>query len=72
LLDMIAPFLKKGAKAFLPKGQDLDIELTKATKRWNIEVESVPSKTSRTGRILIVHALTRRTPSLPSPTCGGR
>jgi 16S rRNA (guanine527-N7)-methyltransferase len=70
LLDMIAPFLKKGAKAFLPKGQDLDIELTKATKRWNIEVESVPSKTSRTGRILIVHALTRRTPSLPSPTCG--
>jgi 16S rRNA (guanine527-N7)-methyltransferase len=72
LLDMIAPFLKRGAKAFLPKGQDLDIELTKATKHWNIEVESVPSKTSRTGRILIVHALTRRTPTLPSGTCGRR
>jgi 16S rRNA (guanine527-N7)-methyltransferase len=70
LLNMIAPFLKKGAKAFLPKGQDLDIELTKATKHWNIEVESVPSKTSRTGRILIVHALTRRTPTQPSPTWG--
>jgi 16S rRNA (guanine527-N7)-methyltransferase len=70
LLDIIAPFLKRGAKAFLPKGQDLDIELTKATKRWNIEAESVPSKTSKTGRILIVHALTRRAPTPPSPACG--
>src|SRR5258707_5946070 len=71
LLEMIAPFLKKGAKAFLLKGQDLDIELTKATKRWSIEAESVPSKTSKAGRILIVHALSRRTPTLPSPACGG-
>jgi 16S rRNA (guanine527-N7)-methyltransferase len=70
LLEMIAPFLKKGAKAFLPKGQDLDIELTKATKHWNIEVESAPSKTSGTGRILIVHALTRRTPSDPPRLMG--
>jgi 16S rRNA (guanine527-N7)-methyltransferase len=62
LLEIIAPFLKKGAKAFLPKGQDLDIELTKATKRWNIDAETVPSKTSKAGRILIVHALSRRTP----------
>ena len=60
LLEMIAPFLKKGAKALLPKGQDLDIELTRATKRWNIEATSVPSKTSRAGRILIVHALSKR------------
>jgi 16S rRNA (guanine527-N7)-methyltransferase len=69
LLEMIAPFLKKGAKAFLLKGQDLDIELTKATKHWNIEAESAPSKTSKTGRILIVHGLTRRT--LPSPAIRG-
>jgi 16S rRNA (guanine527-N7)-methyltransferase len=62
LLEIIAPFLKKGAKAFLPKGQDLDIELTKATKRWNIDAATVPSKTSKAGRILIVHALSRRTP----------
>jgi 16S rRNA (guanine527-N7)-methyltransferase len=71
LLEMIAPFLKKGAKALLPKGQDLDIELTRATKRWNIDAESVPSKTSRAGRILIVHALSKRTPTLPSPARGG-
>jgi 16S rRNA (guanine527-N7)-methyltransferase len=67
LFEMIAPFLKKGAKAFLLKGQDLDIELTEATKHWNIGSESVPSRTSKTGRILIVHALSKRTPTLPSP-----
>jgi len=71
LLEMIAPFLKKGAKALLPKGQDLDIELTEATKRWNIEAESVPSKTSSAGRILIVHAVSKRSPTLPSPASGG-
>jgi 16S rRNA (guanine527-N7)-methyltransferase len=62
LFTMIAPFLKKGAKAFLLKGQDLDIELTQATKHWNIEAEQVPSKTSRSGRVLIVHTLSERTP----------
>jgi 16S rRNA (guanine527-N7)-methyltransferase len=70
LLEMVAPFLKKGAKAFLLKGQDLDIELTKATKHWNIDAESVPSKTSKSGRILIVHALTRRTPHPTLPASG--
>ena len=71
LFELIAPFLKKGAKALLLKGQDLDIELTKATKHWNIEADSVPSKTSKTGRILIVHALSKRTPAPPSPASGG-
>jgi 16S rRNA (guanine527-N7)-methyltransferase len=70
LVEMIAPFLKKGAKALLPKGQDLDIELTEATKHWNIEAESAPSKTSSAGQILIVHALSKRTP-LPSLACRG-
>jgi 16S rRNA (guanine527-N7)-methyltransferase len=70
LLEMIAPFLKKGAKAFLPKGQDLDIELTRATKHWNIEAETVPSKTNKAGRIFIVHALSRRTPT-PFLASGG-
>jgi 16S rRNA (guanine527-N7)-methyltransferase len=60
LFEMISPFVKRGAKALLLKGQDLDGELTKATKNWNIEAESVSSRTSETGRILIVHALSRR------------
>jgi 16S rRNA (guanine527-N7)-methyltransferase len=66
LCEMIAPWLKKGAKALLPKGQDLERELTEATKNWNIEATSVPSKTSKAGRILIVHALSKRLPTLPS------
>jgi len=70
LFGMIAPFLKKGAKALLLKGQDLDMELTEATKHWNIEAESVPSKTSETGRILIVHTLSKRAPTVPSSATG--
>ena len=59
LLDLVEPFLKKGAKALLLKGQDLDHELTEATKHWHIEAESVQSQTSQTGRILVVHALSK-------------
>jgi 16S rRNA (guanine527-N7)-methyltransferase len=70
LLEMIAPFLKKGAKDFLLKGQDLDMELTKATKHWNIAAESVPSKTSKAGRILVVHTLSKRAPALSRPEEG--
>jgi 16S rRNA (guanine527-N7)-methyltransferase len=66
LFEMIAPFVKKGAKALLPKGQDLGRELTAATKNWNIEATSVPSKTSKAGRILIVHALSKRPAALPT------
>jgi 16S rRNA (guanine527-N7)-methyltransferase len=71
LFEMIAPFLKKGAKALLPKGQDLGRELTAATKNWNIKATSVPSKTSKTGRILIVHTLSKRPPALPTNRRGG-
>ncbi len=57
LLEMAAPFVKRGAKALFLKGQDLDRELTESTKRWHIEAQSVPSRTSKAGRILIVHTL---------------
>jgi len=71
LLEMVAPFLKKGAKALLLKGQDLDIELTSATRNWTVQAESVPSKTSKGGRILVVHALSKRTSTLSSAASGG-
>jgi 16S rRNA (guanine527-N7)-methyltransferase len=60
LCALIAPILKKGAQALLPKGQDLATELTEATKYWNIQAEIVPSKTSPRGRILIVRGLSKR------------
>lgn len=66
LIEMIAPFVERGAKALLPKGQDLDTELTEATKIWNIEADIVPSKTSETGRILILHGLARHPRNLPA------
>jgi 16S rRNA (guanine527-N7)-methyltransferase len=60
LCALIAPILKKGAQALLPKGQDLATELTEATKYWNIQAEIIPSKTSPRGRILIVRGLSKR------------
>jgi 16S rRNA (guanine527-N7)-methyltransferase len=57
LLEMAAPFIKRGAKAIFLKGQDLDRELTESTKHWHIDAQSVPSRTSKAGRILIVHTL---------------
>jgi|SRR5262249_804677 len=60
LLALIAPLLKKGAKALLLKGRDLDLELTEATKYWNIDAYQVPSKTDESGRILVVRTLSER------------
>jgi 16S rRNA (guanine527-N7)-methyltransferase len=74
LLELIAPFVKKGAKALLLKGQDLDHELTESTKHWHIEAETVHSRTSKTGRILVVHTLSRHALSTPfnlSPASSG-
>jgi len=60
LLALVAPFIEKGAQALLMKGQDVDIELTAATKYWNVVADIVPSKTSPSGRILAVRGLERR------------
>ena len=60
LFTLLEPFLKKGAQALLPKGQDVDAELTEATKYWKFTGELVPSKTSAAGRILIVRRFARR------------
>jgi 16S rRNA (guanine527-N7)-methyltransferase len=56
----VAPLLKSGAKALLPKGQDVEAELTEAAKCWNIEADMVVSRTNSAGRIVVVRALRRR------------
>lgn len=61
LLGYVAPLVEKGAQALLPKGQDVDAELTQASKCWNIEATLVPSRTDPRGRIVIVRRLERRT-----------
>jgi 16S rRNA (guanine527-N7)-methyltransferase len=59
LLEYVEPLVKKGAKALLMKGQDVESELTEAAKYWKIGADIVPSKTDPSGRILVVSDLTR-------------
>ncbi|MBI3436414.1 MAG: 16S rRNA (guanine(527)-N(7))-methyltransferase RsmG [Proteobacteria bacterium] len=59
LLALLAPLMEKGAKALLPKGQDVAVELTKASKCWNIEMSLVASKTSEAARIAVVTSAQR-------------
>jgi 16S rRNA (guanine527-N7)-methyltransferase len=59
LCDYAFPFIARGGIGLLLKGQDVEAELTEATKYWNIEAEQVPSKTGD-GAILIVRRLERR------------
>jgi len=54
LLDYAAPFLENGAIGYFHKGQDVDAELTDATKSWKMQVESHPSMTDSHGVILVV------------------
>ncbi len=60
LLTLSFPLLAAGAQGLFPKGQDIDAELTQASKYWNINHTLVPSRTDRQGRIVIVRALERR------------
>jgi 16S rRNA (guanine527-N7)-methyltransferase len=60
LAGLVAPLLKKGAVGLLLKGQDVEAELTEATKHWKINFDMVPSKTDRAGRILVVRTLEPR------------
>ncbi len=59
LLGYAEPLLKKGVQGLFPKGQDVEAELTDASKCWKIEAVLVPSKTSQDGRIVVVRAAER-------------
>ena len=60
LLAKAYPLLKRGAQALLLKGQDVEGELTRASKYWTIDAELVPSRTSPEGRIVVVRGLQPR------------
>ncbi len=64
LVELAAPMVKRGAKALFLKGQDVEAELTQATKYWNIEAAILPSRTNRGGRIIEIRALERRNEGL--------
>ncbi len=60
LLDQSFALLNGGAQGIFPKGQDVEAELTEASKYWNMDATLVPSRTDSKGRIVIVRALQRR------------
>ena len=60
LLKLAQPLLKTGAQGLFPKGQDVEGELTRASKYWNIDAQLVPSQTSPQARIVVVRGLKRR------------
>ncbi len=64
LVELAAPMVKRGAKALLLKGQDVEAEVTETTKCWNIEAVILPSRTDSTGRIIEIRALERRNDKL--------
>lgn len=59
LLGYVYPLLTKRGCALLAKGQDVEAELTQASKSWKITADLVPSKTSPEGRIVVVRGLER-------------
>ncbi|HMK78625.1 MAG TPA: 16S rRNA (guanine(527)-N(7))-methyltransferase RsmG [Xanthobacteraceae bacterium] len=59
LLRLANPLLKTGALGLFPKGQDVEAELTLASKSWKIKAELVPSNTDPHGRVVLVRHVAR-------------
>jgi 16S rRNA (guanine527-N7)-methyltransferase len=60
LIGWAAPLIEQGAKALFLKGQDVEFELTEATKYWNIEPRLHPSLTGGHGWIVELDRIERR------------
>jgi 16S rRNA (guanine527-N7)-methyltransferase len=63
LVGFAEPLVRRGAKALFLKGQDVDTELTEATKYWNITPHLHPSHTGGQGWIVELDRIERRTAS---------
>jgi len=60
LIGLAEPLVRKGAKALFLKGQDVEAELTEATKYWNIEPILHSSLTGGQGWIVELDQVERR------------
>jgi 16S rRNA (guanine527-N7)-methyltransferase len=60
LLDECFMLVHQGAVGLFPKGQDVAVELTEASKYWKMVYDLVPSRTDTEARIVVVRALARR------------
>jgi 16S rRNA (guanine527-N7)-methyltransferase len=63
LIGFAEPLVKRGAKALFLKGQDIEAELTEATKYWKIEPQLHSSRTGGHGWIVELDQIERRDPS---------
>jgi 16S rRNA (guanine527-N7)-methyltransferase len=60
LLGYVNPLLKKDAVGLFHKGQDVEAELTAASKYWTIAADLIPSLTDPRGRIVRVRRAVKR------------
>jgi 16S rRNA (guanine527-N7)-methyltransferase len=60
LIGFAEPLVRKGAKALFLKGQDVEVELTEATKYWNIKPNLHSSLTGGRGWIVELDRIERR------------
>ncbi len=60
LIGFVEPLVSKGAKALFLKGQDVEAELTEATKYWNIKPNLHSSRTGGGGWIVELDRIERR------------
>jgi 16S rRNA (guanine527-N7)-methyltransferase len=60
LIGFAEPLVRKGAKALFLKGQDVEAELTEATKYWNIQPQLHSSSTGGGGWIVELDRIERR------------
>jgi len=60
LIGFAEPLVKRGAKALFLKGQDVEAELTEATKYWNIKPRLHSSRTSGDGWIVELDKIERQ------------
>lgn len=66
LIGFAEPVVRAGAKAFFLKGQDVEAELTEATKYWNISPRLHPSLTGGQGWIVELDRIERQSLSAPA------
>jgi 16S rRNA (guanine527-N7)-methyltransferase len=59
LIGFAEPLVKRGAKALFPKGQDVEAELTEATKYWKIKPKLHSSRTGGNGWIVELDRIER-------------
>ncbi len=63
LIGFAEPLVRRGAKALFLKGQDVEAELTEATKYWNIKPNLHSSRTGGKGWIVELDQIERRNSS---------